>query len=104
MPTSSLSFIARKMDILSTNASNIQNIIGNTTLSSAQLVEAGLAQISTHNTPRLCLRGLKSVAPRAHLLEQTRALNNERKLGRSRGQVPFHPHRSQCDCSRLAEG
>jgi hypothetical protein len=77
-----------RFDVLTTPVADLQALLDSGRLTSVELVDEYLAQITRHNTKGMVVRALISIAPRVSLLEQASDLDAERRLQGKRG--PMH--------------
>ena len=80
--------MSHPFDVLTATAVDLQERLELGTLTSVQIIEAYLSQITAHNHSGLKLNALICVAPEESVLAQARKLDEERKEGRVRG--PLH--------------
>jgi amidase len=79
-------------DVLSTTALYLRGRLANSTLTSAQIIQAYLDQIHRHNTSGAKLNLIVSLRDREELLDEARERDEELAAGKSRGVfhgIPF---------------
>ncbi|KAL6719943.1 hypothetical protein ACLMJK_001864 [Lecanora helva] len=77
-----------ELDLLTTTASDLKELLAEKRVSSVDLVELYLAQIEKHNHNGANLNAIISTAPREGVLKVARELDEERESGKLRG--PMH--------------